>query len=111
MSLFHKLTGPLTVVNECYVHDITQILQKRFTDFVHNTTACEERVTGVCRMADTLIEDKHTGKNTTCIYFRNIHASTKNSHIHDLHLIVVCDKNTYIYKNRELNIVTDVFVL
>lgn len=43
-----------------FIH--TQILQKRFTDFVHNTTASEERVTGVCRMADTLIEAKHTGK-------------------------------------------------
>lgn len=65
-----------------YMMCITQILQKRFTDFVHNTTASEERVTGVCRMADTLIEAKHTGKNTTCSYFRYIHASTKNSHLH-----------------------------
>jgi spectrin beta len=37
-----------------------EILQKRFTDFVHNTMASEERVTHVCRMADTLIEANHT---------------------------------------------------
>lgn len=94
-----------------YMIHITQILQKRFTDFVHNTTASEERVTGVCRMADSLIEAKHTGKNTTCSYFRYIHAYTKNNHcMHDLHLIVVFHKHT-VYKNRELNIVTGVYIL
>ena len=39
-----------------------QILQKKFTDFVHNTMASEERVTNVCKMADDLIEAKHTGE-------------------------------------------------
>ncbi|CAI8040975.1 Spectrin alpha chain, non-erythrocytic 1 [Geodia barretti] len=37
-----------------------EILQKRFTDFVHNTMASEERVTHVCQVADTLIAAAHT---------------------------------------------------
>ena len=51
------------IIHVClFVCMCVQILQKRFTDFVHNTMASEERVTHVCRMADTLIEASHTGK-------------------------------------------------
>lgn len=44
-----------------FIMHTTQILQKRFTDFVHNTMASEERVTHACQMADTLIAATHTG--------------------------------------------------
>ena len=39
-----------------------EILQKRFTDFMHDVMASEDRVLEVDRMADSLIEAKHTGK-------------------------------------------------
>ena len=42
-----------------------EILQKKFTDFMHNVLASEDRVLHVNRMADTLIGDNHTG---TCTY-------------------------------------------
>lgn len=39
-----------------------EILQKRFSDFVHDVMASEDRVLEVNKMADSLIEAEHTGE-------------------------------------------------
>ena len=39
-----------------------EILQKRFADFVHDVLASEDRVLEVNRMADSLLEAKHSGQ-------------------------------------------------
>ena len=39
-----------------------EILQKRFADFVHDVMASEDRVLEVNKMADSLVEGKHTGE-------------------------------------------------
>lgn len=38
-----------------------EVLQKRFSDFVHGVLAAEDRVVHVSTLADTLLEAKHTG--------------------------------------------------
>ncbi len=40
-----------------------EILQKRFADFVHDVLASEDRVLEVNKMADSLLEAKHSGMN------------------------------------------------
>ena len=42
-----------------------EILQKRFQDFMHDVMASEDRVLEVDRMADALLEARHTGAQGT----------------------------------------------
>ena len=39
----------------------TQVLLKRFTDFMHDLMASEERVLSVSRMAESMVKANHSG--------------------------------------------------
>ena len=45
-----------------------EVLQKRFSDFVHNVLASEDRVIHVSTLADTLLEANHAGKLCTTFF-------------------------------------------
>lgn len=56
-----------------------EVLQKRFSDFVHSVLAAEDRVLHVSTLADTLLEAKHTGKVVDSVTFLN---RKTMSHLH-----------------------------
>ena len=49
-----------------------EVLQKRFSDFVHGVLAAEDRVVHVNTLADTLLEAKHTGNEVDYVTRKNV---------------------------------------